>query len=145
MGTSWARAWGCCRKGDPFQGRRVRSCLTLGNELSEETHVLTKQETLLGRGARAENRRVGNPRELLCLVACSFMMTGLVSGLSLASHPDSGFLLVAHTLLSQDGFQRGGFWEVVGCVVSPFDLSQTLPVGGGLLVPCSLPGPPVLK
>ena len=30
-------------------------------------------------------------------------------------------------------------------MVSPFDLSQTLPVGGGLLVPCSLPGPPVLK
>ena len=30
-------------------------------------------------------------------------------------------------------------------VVSPFDLSQTLPVGGGLLVQCSLPGPPVLK
>ena len=32
-------------------------------------------------------------------------------------------------------------WEVVGHVVSPFDL----PVGGGLLVPCSLPGPPVVK
>ena len=38
------------------------SCLTLGNELSEETHVLTKQETLLGRGAWAENRRVGEPQ-----------------------------------------------------------------------------------
>ena len=30
-------------------------------------------------------------------------------------------------------------------VVSPFDLSQTIPVGGGLLVSCSLPGPPVIK
>ena len=30
-------------------------------------------------------------------------------------------------------------------VVSPFDLSQTLLVGGGLLVSCSLPGPPVEK
>ena len=30
-------------------------------------------------------------------------------------------------------------------MASPFDLSQTLQVGGGLLVPCSLPGPPVLK
>ena len=29
--------------------------------------------------------------------------------------------------------------------MSPFDLSQTLLVGGGLLVPCSLPGPPVVK
>ena len=26
---------------------------------------------------------------------------------------------------------------MVGHVVSPFDLSQTLPIGGGLLVPCS--------
>ena len=29
--------------------------------------------------------------------------------------------------------------------VSPLDLSQTLLVGGGLLVSCSLPGPPVIK
>ena len=32
-----------------------------------------------------------------------------------------------------------------GRLLSPFDLSQILPVGGGLLVPCSLPGPPVVK
>ena len=29
--------------------------------------------------------------------------------------------------------------------LSPFDLSQTLPVGGGLLVPYSLSGSPVIK
>ena len=40
----------CCRKGDPFQGLRVGSCLTRGNELLEEIRVLTKQETFLGRG-----------------------------------------------------------------------------------------------
>ena len=34
---------------------------------------------------------------------------------------------------------------MVGHVVSPFDLSQTLPVSGGLLVPCFFPGPPVVK
>ena len=34
---------------------------------------------------------------------------------------------------------------MVGHVMSPFDLSRTFPVGGGLLVPCSLPGPPVIK
>ena len=33
--------------GDPFQG----SYLTLGNELSAETHVLSKQKTLLEKGA----------------------------------------------------------------------------------------------
>ena len=48
----------CCRKRDPFQGPKLGSCLTLRNELSEETHVLTKQETLLGKGTQVESRRV---------------------------------------------------------------------------------------
>ena len=52
----------CCRKGDPFQSLKLDSCLTLGNELSEETHMLTKQEILLGKGARVESRRVREPR-----------------------------------------------------------------------------------
>ena len=73
------------------------------------------------------------------------MVMGLVSGLSLANHPDSESFLVVHALFGQDGCQREGFWEVVGPVVSPFDLSRTLLVGVGLLVPCSLPGPPVVK
>ena len=70
------------------------------------------------------------------------MVIGLVSGLSLANHSDSESFLVVHALFSQDGCQREGFWEVVRQVVSPFDLSRTLLVGGGLLVPCSSPGPP---
>ena len=73
------------------------------------------------------------------------MVMGLVSGLSLANHSDSEPFLVVHALFSQDGCQREGFWEVVGHVVSPFDLSLTLPVGGGLFVPCSLAGPPIIK
>ena len=77
-------------------------------------------------------------------VSC-FMVKGLVSGLSLTNHSDSGSFLVAHALLKQDGCQREGFWEMVGHVVSPFDLSWTLPVGGGLFIPCSLSGPPVIK
>ena len=53
----------CCRKGDPFQGPKLGSCLlTLGNELSEETHVLTKQEILLGKCAQAQSMRVSEPR-----------------------------------------------------------------------------------
>jgi len=52
----------CCRKGDPFQGPKLGSCLTLGNELSEETHVLTKQEILLGKGTQVESSRVREPR-----------------------------------------------------------------------------------
>ena len=53
---------------DPFQGPKLGSCLTLGNELSEETHVLTKQEILLGKGTQVESSRVREPRRtaLLC-------------------------------------------------------------------------------
>ena len=78
------------------------------------------------------------------LTISGFMVMGLVSGLSLTSHSDSESFLVVHALFSQDGCQWG-FWEVVGHVVSPLDLSRTLPVGGGLLVPCYVPGPPVVK
>ena len=56
------RQWNCYWKGDSFQGLRVGSCLILRNELSEETHVLIKQKTLLGRGAQGESRRVREPR-----------------------------------------------------------------------------------
>ena len=37
-------------RGTPPQGPRAGSCLTLGNGLSEETHMLTKPEASLGRG-----------------------------------------------------------------------------------------------
>ena len=73
------------------------------------------------------------------------MVIGLVSGLSLANHSNSESFLVVHALFSQDGCQRGGFWEVVRQVVSPFDLSRNLLVSGGLLAPCSSPEPPVVK
>ena len=49
-------------RGTPSRARKaLESCLTLGNELSKETHVLTKQEALLGRGARAESKKVREP------------------------------------------------------------------------------------
>ena len=73
------------------------------------------------------------------------MVMVLVSELSLANYSDSESFLVVHALFSKDGCQREGFWEVVRHAVSPFDLSQTLLVGGGLLVLCSLPGPAVVK
>ena len=45
-----ARVVICCRKGDPFQDPKLGYCLTLQSELSKETHVLTKQDILLGNG-----------------------------------------------------------------------------------------------
>ena len=50
------------QEGSPFQGPKLDSCLTLGNELSKETHVLTKQEILLGKGTRVESSRVREHR-----------------------------------------------------------------------------------
>ena len=72
----------CCRKGDPFQGLKLGSCLTLRNELSEETHVLTKQEILLGKGTWVESSRVREPRNssVTRLAVLDFMVMGLVSG-----------------------------------------------------------------
>ena len=50
------------QEGGPFLGPKLGSCQTLRNELSEETHVLTKQEILLGKGTRVESSRVREPR-----------------------------------------------------------------------------------
>ena len=61
---------------------------TLRNELSEEIHMKTKQETLLGRGVQAESSRVRKARRSALpkwLTDSSFVVIGLVSRLSLAS------------------------------------------------------------
>ena len=57
----------CCRKADPFQGPKLGSCLILGNELPEETYVLTKQEILLGKGTRVEGSRVRKQRRTVLI------------------------------------------------------------------------------
>ena len=89
--------------GGPFQGPKLGSCLTLGNELSEETHMLTKQEILLGKGTRVESSRVREHGKTALPHVSGFMVMGLVSGWSLANHSNSESFLVAHASLSQDG------------------------------------------
>ena len=49
----------------------------------------------------------------------------------------SGFMVM--------GLGRMGFWDVDGHALSPLDISRTLPVGGGLLVPYPLSGSPDIK
>ena len=91
------------------------SCLTLRNELSEETHILTKQREFIGKGCLGGEQQGKGTQEncsATWLAVLGFMVMGLISGLSLASHSDSGSFLVARTWLSQDGFHREGFWEV---------------------------------
>ena len=132
----------CCRKGGGPQGPKSR-LLSNTQKRIVGGDVLTKQETLLEEGTRAESNKVREPRRTALL--SGFMVMGLIYGLSLANHSDSESFLVVHALFSQHGCQTEGFWEVARHMVSPFDLSRTLLVGGGLLVPCSLPEPPVIK
>ena len=82
-------------------------------------------------GGEQEGKGTQENSSVTWLTVSGFMVMGLVSGLPLANHSDSESFLVVQALFSQDGCQREGFWEVVGQVVSPFDLFQTLPVGEG--------------
>ena len=102
------------------------SCLTLRNELSKQTHKLTKQEIFLERDTRLESSRVREARraalphgsQARVLWGWDWFLGCLWPNCS-----DSGSFLLVHTLLGQDGCQRGGFWEVAEYVASPFDLS----------------------
>ena len=97
--------------------------------------MLTEQEILSGKGTRVESRSKGTQEHCSAswLAVSDFMVMGLVSGLSLADHSDSESFLVVHTLFSQDGCYREGFWEVDRQVVFPLDLFRTLPAGGWLI------------
>ena len=143
----------CCKysfvsgRRTPSKAWKGGSHLTLGNKLSEETHHADKAIDLIVKGWPSGKQEGQGTQEDCSAVWLS--VSGLwwwigfrvVSG----SHSDSGSFLEVRTLLSQDGSQRGGFWEVGGHVASPFDLYQTLPVGYSLLLSCSLPGLPVIK
>ena len=65
-----------CRKKDPFQCPKGGSCLTLGNELSKEIHMLTSKRLYWEGvpGWRAGGK--GNPGELLSHVVCSLGFYG---------------------------------------------------------------------
>ena len=111
----------CCRKGDPFEGPKLGSCLTLGNELSEETHVLTKQEILLGKGTWVESSRVREPRRTALPHGSVFMVMGLVSGLSLANHSDSESFLVVPCSAKMDAREKdSGRWSDRWCLLLTF-------------------------
>ena len=90
------------------------SCLTLGNELSEERSAVQARD-FLGKGCWGggqEGEGNGENSSATCLTVSGFMVIGLVSDLSLASHSELGYFLRAHASLSQAGFQRGESWGV---------------------------------
>ena len=83
----------------------------------------------------------------MTLAVTGFLMMGLVSGLSLANHSSSGSSWWHHSAKMDSSEEDSG--RLVGhmdwLLLSPFDLSQILLVGGGLLILCFLPGSPALK
>ena len=69
-----------------FPGPKSGSCLTLGNELFREPHILTKQKTLLGTDAWGEEKLIRGTQKncvAMWLTVLGFMVMGLVSRLSL--------------------------------------------------------------
>ena len=77
------------------------SCLTLGHELPVVRSAV-KARDFIGKGCRGggqEGEGNGENCSATWLTISGFMVIGLVSGLSLASHSELGSFLGAHTSL----------------------------------------------
>ena len=86
--------------------------------------MLTKQEILSGKGARAESRRVREPRgtALPCGSESRFHGDGISLRVVLASHSDSGSLLVVHACSAKmDAREKdSGRWLDTWCLLLTF-------------------------
>ena len=85
----------CHKTGDPFQGPRVGSFLMLRNDLCEKKHT-DKARDFTGKGCPGGEQEGEGTQEdcsATWLAVLSLTVIKLVSGLSLASHSDSGSLL----------------------------------------------------
>ena len=100
------------------------------------------------RGGGQEGEGNGENCSATCLTVSGFMVVGFLSGLSLANHSELGSSWghVRHLVEMDSSKEDPG--RLVGPLdwsfPSPSDLSRIL-AGGSLLVPCSLPGPPVVR
>ena len=113
------------QEGVPFQGPRVDSSLTLRKMNCQRRHTCWQSTDFIGKGHLGREPQ-GKGTQQSCfatwLIVLCFMVLELVSRLSLASLSDSVSFLVVSAWLSEDGFQRGGFW-VVG---RPYGLESPL-------------------
>ena len=116
-------------------------CLDM-NRLRRHTCWQSKRAYWTGHlGREQEGEGTEEDCSAMWLKVLAFMVIGLISELSLNSHSDSGSFLVAlHCSAKMDATEK-----VVGHVMFLLDLSQTLLVGGYLLILCSLPGPPFIN
>ena len=146
-------------EGGPLPG----PCLTLRNELSKETHMLTQPKTLLGRGTQVESSRLRKPGGLLCHVAYSLRFYGNGASFQVISGQSSCLcpylvqfrpLLVAHHLSAKMDSSVRVSGRCAGRILGwrllpPFGLSQISQLVLFCFVfaaaLCSLLGPPVVR
>ena len=79
------------QEGGSLPGPQIGLCLTLRSELSEGTHMLTKQEVLMGKGHPGREQEGKGSQEncsATWLKVSGFMAMVLVSRLFLANHSD---------------------------------------------------------
>ena len=122
------------QEGGPLPGPKTGLLSNTRKSIVQRDSCADKARDFTGEGrpgGEQDSKGTQENSSAMWLAVSGFMVLGLVSRLCLANLSDSESFLVVHALFSQDGCQRRGFWEVVRHVVSPFDLSQTLLVGGG--------------
>ena len=82
--------------------------------------MLTKQEILLGKGARVESCRVRKPRRTALSHGLGFMVMGLVSRLSLANHSQSPSWWCTPCLAKMDAREDSGRLSDMWCLLLTF-------------------------
>ena len=122
----------------------IQKCTVQG-----DAHV-NKARDFTGKGyAGGELGRKGSRENCsaMWLAVSGFMVMGSASGLSLARHSDIESFLVVHISPNKMGSSEDDSGKLLGHMewrlLPSLDFSWVLPVGGSLLVPYSLPGPPV--
>ena len=143
--SRWVEMEYLLEEGDPFQGPRVSSNTQKWIVWGDTPAAKARDFTGKGpSGGGQEDKGTQENFSALWLAVSGFMVMGLVSRFSLANH-GLRVLLGGAGITQPRWCQRERFLDVVGHLGSPFDLFQILPVGGGLLFPCSFPGPSVVK
>ena len=95
----------CCRKGGPFQGPKLGSCLNSRKWIVRGDTCADKARDFIGKGPPGGEQESQGTQEncsATWLAVLGFMVLGLVSKLSLAIHSDSESFLVVYSLFSQD-------------------------------------------
>ena len=101
----------------PLPGPETGPLSNTGKWIVRGDTCADKARDFIGKGRPGGEQEGQGTREncsVTWLAVSGFMVMGLVSRLSLASHSNSESFLVVHALFSQDGCQQEGFWEVVG-------------------------------